>query len=160
LKKPVLILGVGNEILTDDGIGPKIVHRLAEECPQDNCDYQTAGLGGLELVELIQGYKKVVFIDAIKTGRGPIGDVYFFTPRDFRETLHLSNIHDISFLQALELARQMKIDIPEDIRIIAIEIKEDKIFGEAFTPEVQNRYEEIYQVVKKNIQAMELNNNK
>jgi len=147
-NKPVLVLGVGNEILMDDGIGPKIVNRLASEYPSERFDYRTATLGGLELVELIQGYKKVIFIDAIKTGQGQVGDLYFFTHKDFEETLHLSNLHDISFLQALSLAEQVNLSIPAEIQIIAIEIKEDRIFGEDFTPELQKRFLPIYQAIK------------
>jgi hydrogenase maturation protease len=148
LKKSTLILGVGNEILKDDGIGPKIVSRLVGEYPASNFDYQTASLGGLELVELIRGYQRVILIDAINTGQGQVGDVSFFTPQDFKETLHLSNLHDVSFLQALELGKHINIPIPADIIIIAIEIREDKVFGEEFTPELQNRYEQIYKSIK------------
>lgn len=149
-----MILGVGNEILMDDGIGPKIVKRLAREFSSDSVEYQTAGLGGLELVELIQGFQKVIFIDAIKTGQGQAGDVYFYTPADFKETLHLSNLHDISFLQALELAKQMNLDIPADIRIIAIEIVEDRVFGEELTSELQKKYEQIYHSIKEYLESI------
>ncbi len=148
MKNTTLILGIGNEILKDDGIGPKIVSRLAGEFPASDFDYQSASLGGLELVELIRGYQRVILIDAINTGQGQVGDVYFFTPQDFKETLHLSNLHDISFLQALELGRHINIPIPEEIQIIAIEIREDKVFGEDFSPELQNRYEQIYKSIK------------
>ena len=148
MKNTTLILGIGNEILKDDGIGPKIVSRLAGELPASGFDYQSASLGGLELVELIRGYQRVILIDAINTGQGQVGDVYFFTPQDFKETLHLSNLHDISFLQALELGRHINIPIPEEILIIAIEIREDKVFGEEFSPELQNRYEQIYKLIK------------
>jgi hydrogenase maturation protease len=154
LKKSTLILGVGNEILKDDGIGPKIVSRLVGEYPASNFDYQTASLGGLELVELIRGYQRVILIDAINTGQGQVGDVSFFTPQDFKETLHLSNLHDVSFLQALELGKHINIPIPADIIIIAIEIREDKVFGEEFTPELQNRYEQIYQSIKQFLESI------
>ena len=148
MKNTTLILGIGNEILKDDGIGPKIVSRLAAEFPANIFDFQSASLGGLELVELIRDYQRVILIDAINTGQGQVGDVYFFTPQDFKETLHLSNLHDISFLQALELGRHINIPIPDDIQIIAIEIREDKVFGEEFSPELQNRYEQIYKLIK------------
>jgi hydrogenase maturation protease len=154
LKKSTLILGVGNEILKDDGIGPKIVSRLVGEYPASNFDYQTASLGGLELVELIRGYQRVILIDAINTGQGQVGDVSFFTPQDFKETLHLSNLHDVSFLQALELGKHINIPIPADIIIIAIEIREDKVFGEEFTPELQNQYEQIYQSIKQFLESI------
>ncbi len=154
MKNTTLILGIGNEILKDDGIGPKIVSRLAKEFPASAFDYQSASLGGLELVELIRGYQRVILIDAINTGQGQVGDVYFFTPQDFKETLHLSNLHDISFLQALELGKHINIPIPEEIQIIAIEIREDKVFGEEFSPELQSRYEQIYFKIREHLKSI------
>ena len=154
LKKTVLVLGVGNDILTDDGIGPRLVQRLARECPSDRIQYETASLGGLDLVERMTGYRQVVFIDAIKTAGGTPGDIHFLTPQDFKTTLHLSNIHDISFLNALELGRQLELDIPDDIRIVAVEIVEDRVFGESFTPPVQTRYEEIFRIVRDRLREL------
>lgn len=133
-------MGVGNDILMDDGIGPRLAREIGSAIINENIAYDTACLGGLEIIEYISGYKKVIFIDAIKTQGGIAGTVYYFTPADFRETLHLSNLHDVSFLTALELARQLDNPVPEKIHIIAIEIIEDMTFGEEFTPPLAKRY--------------------
>ena len=63
----VLILGIGNDILMDDGIGPKLVNRLKDEVRADHIDYHTMNLGGLEILEYIRDYDEVIIIDAIKT---------------------------------------------------------------------------------------------
>ena len=138
-----LVLGIGNDILTDDGIGPRLVQDLKENMPLPGVEYRTTTLGGLDILEFVEGYERVVFIDAIKTRDGVPGSVYEFTTGDFKETLHLSNLHDISFLSAIELGRELEFSIPEIIRIFAIEIVEDLVFGETFTPLVQERYESI-----------------
>lgn len=139
-KKDILFLGVGNEILMDDSIGPKILRELQNNYPIADAVYETAGLGGLELLEFIQGYKTVVFIDAIKTQDGIPGAVYYFTPADFKETHNLSNLHDVSFLMALKIGKELNMDIPENLHIIAVEIIEDKVFGEQLTEPLQKRY--------------------
>ena len=146
-KNKILVMGVGNEILTDDGIGPKLVKDLSRSLNLPNVDYNTAFLGGLDLLEFIVGYDTVVFVDAIKTAGGKPGDVYQFSPEDFRETLHLSNLHDVSFLTAIELGRQIKFEIPKTMVIIAIEIIEDLVFDDSFTPEIQEKYPAIRQHV-------------
>ena len=104
MEKDILILGLGNDLLTDDRIGPKLVHDLKARIVHPNVIFETAAVGGLELLEIIRDYKKVIIIDAIKTAEGICGSVYDLTPTDFMETSHLSNIHDISFLTALRLA--------------------------------------------------------
>ena len=147
-KSHTLVLGVGNDILMDDGIGPKLAGHLQKENLIPDAEYFTINLGGLEILEFIQGYKRVIFIDAIKTKEGVPGGVYRYSPADFRETLHLSSLHDVNFLTALELGERMKMDVTKDIQIIAVEIVEDRVFGEEFTPPLQARYPEIIKEVE------------
>jgi len=143
----ILILGMGNDILTDDGIGIKITKVLEKEFPYPNIIYDTLSLGGLEIIEYIKDFSTVIIIDAIKTMNGIPGTVYQFVPEDFKETLHLSNIHDISFLTSLQLAKDLEIKTPENVHIIAIEILEDMVFSDDFTPQIQEKYPEILKEV-------------
>lgn len=145
--KKTLILGLGNDILTDDGIGPKIVLDLQTENFLKTINFQNVFIGGLEILELIEGYEKVIFIDAIVTEHGIPGTVYLFTPGDFKETLHLSNLHDANFLTALALGTKMGMNLPEDISIIAIEIIEDRVFSDKLSPEIAIKFPAIYNKV-------------
>jgi hydrogenase maturation protease len=147
-KMGTLILGLGNDILMDDGIGPKLAWFLEKEISVPGIKYETAAIGGMELIEMIRDYENLIIIDAIKTLNGIPGTVYYLTPANFKETLHISHVHDISFLTALELARRLDIKIPASIHIIAVEIIEDLTFGDEFTEPVQKRYPEIKKEVK------------
>ncbi|MBA4407830.1 MAG: hydrogenase maturation protease [Bacteroidota bacterium] len=142
-KTNTLIIGIGNDILTDDGVGPRLCDFLKEEFKNTSVNFEKLNVGGLEVLEFIQGYQTVIFIDAIKTHDGRVGDVYLFTPGDFRETLHLSNLHDTSFLTALKLGGLIGFKIPERMYIIAVEIKEDMVFSEHFTDDLACKYKEI-----------------
>ena len=153
----ILIYGVGNEILTDDGIGPKLVKRLQKELTLSGIDYDTAFLGGMELLEYIQGYETVVFIDAIRTRDGIPGDVYQLNLSNFKETLHLSNVHDISFITAFELGEKLGLEIPKQVHIIAVEIVEDLIFSDSFSQAVQEKYEDIFKEVCEFIHKLSIN---
>jgi hydrogenase maturation protease len=147
-KNKILIQGIGNEILSDDGIGPKLVKRLKGDFSEKEIDFETAFLGGLEVLEYIQGYQTVIFIDAIRTKDGIPGTVYQLLPEDFNRTIHLSSVHDVSFITALNLGGKLELDMPRFIYIIAVEIVEDRIFNENFTPQIQAEYEKIYSEVK------------
>lgn len=146
-KKKTLVLGVGNEILSDDGIGPKLVNRLKGDLPHSDVCYENICLGGLEVIEFIRGYQNVVLIDAIKTISGKPGDIYLLTPDNFKETHHLSSFHDVSFLTGLRMCKKLGFDLPDVILIIAVEIVEDTLFDESFSPEIQSKYEQIYREV-------------
>jgi len=147
IKHPTIVLGIGNEILMDDGIGPKLVDLIQKQNPQKNVDYKKVFLGGLDILDLIRDYQKVIFIDAIKTRNGIPGTVYYFTHEDFKETHHLSNFHDSSFLNTLELGKKLGLSLPEEIHIVAIEIVEDMVFGKSFSPEIAKEINIIYQEV-------------
>lgn len=145
---------MGNDILTDDGIGIKITKVLEKKYPFPNIIYDTLSLGGMEIIEYIRDFKMVIIIDAIKTLDGIPGAVYHFIPENFKETTHLSNIHDISFLTSLKLAKELDIPTPEEVHIIAIEIVEDMVFSNDFTPQIQARYPEILEEVSSMVEEL------
>lgn len=142
-----LILGLGNDILSDDAIGPKLVKRIKYDLSFPNTEFLIAATGGMEIIEMINGYNHVIIIDSIKTKEGKPGDVYYFKPENFLETLHLSSFHDLSFANALKLAEKLEYKLPLQIDIIAIEIVEDLEFSDQFSPPIQVKYEEIFKKV-------------
>ena len=144
----ILILGIGNEILTDDGIGVKIVKLLEKNFNNVSINYETIWVGGLDLIEVFDGYKIIIIIDAIKTGEKEPGFIWDLTPENFRDTLHLSNIHDLTFIEAINAGRKLGYKIPETIHILAIEILEDMVFSNEFSPQIQDCYENIFENVE------------
>lgn len=154
LNKTVLVLGMGNDILTDDGIGPRIVRQLEKENFPSLFTFLTATVGGLEILEMITGYQEVLFIDAIKTRDGVPGTIYNLTPETFKETLHLTNLHDINFINALKLGEKLQMDMPERIRIIAIEIVEDMEFSEHFSPQIRGKYPAILEEIREYLEKI------
>jgi hydrogenase maturation protease len=153
-KNKILIHGIGNEIVTDDGIGPKLVKRLKGNLSREDIDFDTAFLGGLEVLEFIQGYQTVIFIDAIRTRGGVPGTVYKLLPEDFNSTIHLSSVHDVSFITAMDLGKKLGLEMPEFIHIIAVEIVEDRVFDDNFSPQIQAKYENIFKEVKEIVEEI------
>jgi len=144
----ILILGMGNDILTDDGIGPKLVSDLDRNRIPDGVTFKEGSLGGLELLETVKDHDEVIIIDAVKTGVNHPGKVFTFTPEDFETTLHLSNIHDIDFLTAIELGKRTGMKVPGKITIIAVEISEDRVFSSEFSEGIRKQYPEILRQVQ------------
>jgi hydrogenase maturation protease len=145
----ILVLGLGNDILSDDAIGPKIVYELGKEPFPSRVRFITAAVGGLEILEMVEGYQKLLIIDAIKTANGTPGDIYMLTPEAFKNTLHLYNFHDINFLNALELGRKLNMNLPSEITILAVEIVEDLEFSDRFSPVINERFPEILDEIKR-----------
>ena len=134
-----LVLGMGNTILCDDGIGIYVTRAAAERYQRDNVDFVEASVGGLRLLDVIGGYERIIMVDAIRTRDGKPGDVYRLHPNGVRASLHAGSTHDLSLPGALALGREMGMTLPkdEDFIIIAIEVEEVLTFGEECTPTVE-----------------------
>jgi len=136
----VLILGVGNDIQQDVGIPVRLTRDMKDLVPAGDFDFECLFIGGLELLEYINGYRGVVFIDTIKTDKQTAGRVHVFTTGDYQETLHLSCRHDVSFKMSLEMGRKLGFIIPEKILVLGIEILEDLEFGATLSDDMKHRY--------------------
>ena len=133
-----LILGLGNPILTDDGVGIHVVRAVAARCQVDGVAFAEASVGGLRLLDAIAGYERVIMVDAIQTHDGKPGDIYRLPPDGLRASLHSGSTHDLSLSGALALGRGMGMTLPDDrsISIVAIEVEDVLTFGEVCTPTV------------------------
>jgi hydrogenase maturation protease len=134
-----LILGLGNPILTDDGIGVHVVRKLATHPLPEHVTCAEASVGGLRLLEIITGYERVIMVDAVQTADGRPGDIYHLHAGDLKASLHAGSTHDLSFPGALHLGRSMGMALPDDenILILAVEAEDVLTFGEECTPAVQ-----------------------
>jgi hydrogenase maturation protease len=130
-----LVLGLGNPILTDDGIGVYAVRAVAARWAGEGVEFQEACVGGLRLLEVIAGHDRLILVDAIQTVDGAPGQIHQLTPDDLRTSLHAGSTHDLSFQGALAWGRRIGMALPPDdaITIIAVEAEDVLTFGEALT---------------------------
>ena len=132
-----LVLGLGNPILTDDGVGIKVVRALKPRVDDPQVTLHESSRGGLNLLDILAGYGRAIIVDAIQIRGGTAGDVYYLSLDDFEPCLHVSCAHDVDFATALELGRKIGLRLPRDITIVAVEVQDVTTFGEECTPSVQ-----------------------
>ncbi len=143
-----ILIGLGNPLLTDDAVGIRVAKSLASESWTD-VDIEEASVGGMELVEMMLGYDRAVVVDSIITGKHEIGTIYKITPEDFKETRNVSNLHNVGFLQALNIWSETGDDIiPQDIVIYAVEVDDVYTFSETMTPGVEEALPKVIEQVR------------
>lgn len=152
-----VIIGLGNPILTDDGVGIHVVRAVAAQCQRDDVTFAEASVGGLRLLDVIAGYERVIMVDAIQTRDGKAGNLYRLHPSDLEASLHSGSMHDLSLPGALALGRGMGMVLPDDeaIVIIAIEAEDVLIFGEVCTPAVATAIPRAVEAVLAELEAGE-----
>ena len=132
-----LILGIGNPILTDDGVGIKIAQKLKEE--KAELAVTETSEAGIALLDLIVGYNKLIIIDSIKTERGKPGDLYKLELGDLKPSKDCSSSHGIGIATAFKLGQELEYSMPEFVSIYAVNIKNNSTFGEECTEAVKER---------------------
>ena len=132
-----LILGLGNPILSDDGVGIHIARVLEGKLNQQEITVMETTMAGLSLLDLLAGYGKAIIIDAIQTREGKVGQIYRLEAEAFNTTQHASTPHDVNFTTALELGKRLGLALPQQIVIFAIEVEDVTTFSERCTPEVE-----------------------
>jgi hydrogenase maturation protease len=132
-----IILGVGNQILGDDGVGIHVVNELKKQLNNPNITIDEAITGGMNLLELLLGYDKAIIVDAVKTEDGENGEVKRIPLGDF-STKHSCNPHDVSLIEAIEMAKKMGEDrTPREIIVIGVMMKEIPCeFGEKLSNKI------------------------
>jgi hydrogenase maturation protease len=144
-----LVLGIGNPILGDDGVGFHVAQELAKLITDDAIDIEDASTSGLNLLDIITGYDKVVIIDAIMTEGGEPGEIYRLRPDDFTRSVHPGTpMHDLNFPTVLEIGKRlMPAEMPREIVIFAVEVEEIERFTEEMTPKVREAVPQVVQLV-------------
>ena len=136
-KKKLLLLGLGNDILTDDAIGLHVVQELQRELSgHPAIDVRETTEMGLALLDFITGYSAVVIVDSIQTGKAAPGSVHELDVGALQQ-LTGRTPHFVGVSETLALGRQLGLAMPEQVKIFAIEVEDPFTLGTTLSPALQ-----------------------
>ncbi len=137
LKDIILVIGLGSPIVSDDRVGLEVARRI-EEMRLDGVETRQEAIGGLDIIPMIMGYRRVIIVDSIKSEARPPGTVMVFDPEDFAPTVTDSSAHDVNLATAMHLGRRLEPDsMPDQVRFVAVEVEELLTVSEEMTPAVE-----------------------
>jgi len=132
-----LVLGLGNPLLTDDGVGLRVARELRSRLMgRPDVVVEEDYWGGLRLMERMVGYDRSIVIDAVCGGDTP-GTVRCLRVQDMK-TQHTASAHDATLSTALRFGHRVGAALPalDDVLIVAVEAADVTSFGEECTPQV------------------------
>jgi len=132
-----LVLGLGNPILSDDGVGLQVARELKTNLDQQEVTVEETSMAGLSLLDLLADYDRAIIVDAIQTVGGKPGQIYRLNSEALDVTRHAASLHDVNFATALELGNRLGLTLPKQIDMFAIEVADASTFGEECTPDVR-----------------------
>ena len=150
--KHVLILGLGNPLLGDEGIGVRVVEELKGLELPDGVTVVEGGTAGLGLIGLMEGYQRVIIVDAADMGHPP-GRVVRFTPLEarFKTAEAPLSLHQIGLGEVLALAEALEV-APAELVIIGIQPSRIE-GGVGLSPEVEGAIPQIIRIILDELDA-------
>lgn len=122
MKKAVVVLGLGNPLMADEGIGVCLIERLTQVADRyPSVDFIDAGTGGMSVLHLLAGRRKAVLIDCALMDAEP-GVIKRFTCEQVqsRKVLSHQSLHEADLMHVISLAKQLG-EAPEEIVIFGIQ---------------------------------------
>lgn len=139
----ILLLGLGNDILSDDAIGLRVAAAVRERMAgQQRITILESTEMGLALLDLIVGFDTLVIVDAVQTGKVPVGFVHEIDTVELR-ALPTVSPHFLGITEMLALGTKLGLQMPRRVRIFAVEVGDPLTVGMALTPALQSAFDRI-----------------
>jgi len=132
-----LILGMGNPILSDDGVGLEVARRLQGSIR--GADVAFSSMIGLSLFDLVIGYDTLFIIDAMTAQGTKVGELKKISEHDRCGTLHLFSSHGLNIFELMELGLRFGFEMPRLEAVYGIEIGSEIAFGGSLSTELNER---------------------
>jgi hydrogenase maturation protease len=143
----VLILGLGNDILTDDAVGLHVVRELRGQLAgEPEIEVEETCEMGLALLDFLVGRRGVILVDSIQTGHVPAGTVHEVDAGGLKR-LTGRTPHFLGVGETLALGRTLGLAMPEHVRIFAVEVEDPFTLGTEMTGVVRGAMPELAQRV-------------
>jgi hydrogenase maturation protease len=149
----ILVLGLGNPILSDDGVGIYAAQAASFLFSHPQVTYQESSLAGFGFLDTISGFDKVIIADSINWQKKPPGTVTVLKFEDLKDQPYLRNFHNLSLAGTLALADQMGVPRPKEIVIFAVEVEDCSTFSERCTPQVEKAIPEVAQMIVEQLKS-------
>jgi hydrogenase maturation protease len=131
----ILVLGIGNVILQDDGVGPAIVRELKRFDFPLGVFLETTNLSGFPLLDLVTGCDTLIIVDATNGEKKP-GEITWEPVETFQPHNGWVNHHTMDLFRVLDMGKQLGIEMPSNIKVLTIGARDVTSFGQVLTPEV------------------------
>ena len=101
-RRPILILGIGNILLRDEGVGVRVIETLQQQKTPDTIDLVDGGTSGADLIDILADRRKVIIVDAVDAGKAP-GTVIRFEEDDLENIPNSAlSLHELGIAQNFE----------------------------------------------------------
>ena len=143
-----LVLGIGNDILGDDGVGIHVARAVARKISAKETRVEETGAAGLSLLELIKGHERLIIADAILTNNTEVGKIHRLTLKDLAKTNNSITPHDAALATTLEIGNSLfPGEMPREVVVYGVQIPNVEQFSGRMTPAVKAAVSEVVRLI-------------
>ncbi|MBD3162489.1 MAG: hydrogenase maturation protease [Candidatus Eisenbacteria bacterium] len=132
---PLLVLGLGNDLVSDDGFGPAVAEavRRGGDVPK-SVEVVSAAVAGFHLLDILRGRRRALLIDVVQTGRSEPGTLSVWPVASSGAARTLGGSHQMDLATTLELGHRLGQEMPESVTVLVAEAKDLLTVREELTP--------------------------
>ncbi len=151
----IMILGVGNILLSDDGVGIRVIEKLDKEYDfPDNVSVIDGGVLGINLFGVISSADYLIIVDTVLNNGKP-GDIHRLTGKDIPARIRAKNsLHEVDLVESITLFQLMD-HSPETV-IIGIEPKDIETMNPELTDIVSEKVDDLVNAVLKELKQFNI----
>ena len=142
-----IVIGLGNTILGDDGIGPLIVEELRSRLESEGAAVVTGAFHSFDLMEKMVGCSRAFIVDAIQVEEGEEGDLMVFTLEELLKHAMLESPHRANLLGAIKAGKKMGLPLPSEITVFGIRVRFDLEITEELSDKISAAYPGLLQKI-------------
>ena len=137
MSEQIIIMGLGNELLGDDGAGLVLARMVHGLLPEGTAELVLADLSGMSLMHALEKYDRAIIIDSIQSYDYSPGECLRSAPGGLLESRRLRGIHDTPLAIALEMGRELKLHLPHYIAVYLMNGMDTHTFSDKLSPAVE-----------------------
>jgi hydrogenase maturation protease len=148
--KKLLVLFLGNPILSDDKIGLVIGEMLKLILESEGHEVEILEKTGFSLIDYLQNQRVAVIVDSVKTGKHEVGEIVAIKPEDFHYYAPFTS-HYVGIPEALKVMTQLDLNPPQHVHILGIEVADPYTVSEEMSHELAERLDKLSEDIHKHI---------
>ena len=149
LRAPILILGIGNILLRDEGVGVRVVEKLAHLDLPDHVELVDGGTAGADLIDVIADRSKLIVVDAVDIDSEPGAVVRFTDAQPLNRPHKQMSLHELGIIETIQMTKQLGCP-PESVVFFGIK-PADLTPGLHLSPTVANSVDIVIEQLLKEI---------
>jgi len=147
-----VVLGVGNTIVRDDGVGIYVSRMLKRTLHHPDVEIKETFFSGMTYIDMLEGFDFAFVIDSIKLENDGIGELYKIEESEIEYKKNPQSLHFFTLWDAVSLGRKIGLKMPDKIIVYAVNVLDNITFDDSFSPEIKDALQPISEHIKRDIQ--------